>query len=181
MTFRNLCFIMSVATILVTPFLYGISSGGEGKTFVSIDAYGAGETIPIKYTCEGEDVPPQIRFSGVPSSAGSLVLIFDDPDAPGGVWNHWILFDIPADLKELEEGYSPEGAVRAGANSWSRTSYGGPCPPPGPAHRYYFRLYALDKDRLGIRGGSTRQMVDKAMKGHVLEGFPVTYMGRFGR
>lgn len=172
---------ISAAVFLSTLIVQLALSGEAQQTSVSTDAYEAGGAIPVKYTCEGADLPPKINISGVPAAAKSLVLIFDDPDAPGGVWNHWILFDIPAATKELEEGYSPEGPVHAGANSWSRTSYGGPCPPPGPAHRYYFRLYALDKDRLGLRGGSTREMVEKAMQGHVLEGSPAIYMGKFGR
>ena len=99
--------------------------------------------IPSEYTCDGSDVSPELNIEGVSENAKSLVLINDDPDAPGRTWDHWIVFNIPAHVTKIEKGKEPEGV--AGTNGWGRTGYGGPCPPSG-THRYCFKLYALDTD-----------------------------------
>ncbi len=125
-----------------------------------------GEMIPRKYTCQGDDVNPQLDISGIPENTKSLVLIMDDPDAPMGTWDHWIVWNISPDTKTIAENSVPAGAVQ-GKNSWGRNDYGGPCPPSG-THRYFFKLYALDTT-LDIPEKSKKKDVEKAMQGHILE------------
>lgn len=137
-------------------------------------AFAAGEEIPRQYTCEGADISPPLTWNGVPPGAKSLVLIVDDPDAPDPAaprmtWVHWVLYDIPPDTTSLPEDTArrglPDGA-REGTNDWKRTGYGGPCPPIG-RHRYFHKLYALDK-ALGDLGEPDKAALEAAMQGHVL-------------
>jgi len=137
-------------------------------------AFAAMGPIPRKYTCEGRDVSPELRWSGVPEGTRSLVLIVDDPDAPDPdnpkmTWVHWVLYDIPPDAGGLGEGVTetklPPG-TRQGRNDWKRTGYGGPCPPIG-RHRYFFKLLALDAT-LGDLGDAAKSDVLRAAEGHVL-------------
>jgi hypothetical protein len=134
-------------------------------------AFTHGSDIPKKFTCDGQDVSPALAWSEPPAGTKSLALIVDDPDAPVGTWDHWVLFDLPDTLRELPEGVpkdkEPKLGGRQGANSWNRIGYGGPCPPPGPAHRYFFKLYALDT-KLNLPAGATKAAVEKAMRGHIL-------------
>ena len=118
--------------------------------------------IPEKYTCDGEEVNPPIYIEGIPVDAESLVLIMDDPDAPVGTFDHWIVWNI-------EPGNIEENSVPGvqGKNSFGKTAYGGPCPPSGE-HRYFFKLYALDT-KLDLPEGSDKEAVEKAMEGHVVE------------
>jgi len=139
-------------------------------------AFSEGSTIPEKYTCEGPDVSPPLSWSGVPEEAQSLVLIADDPDAPAGTWVHWVIFNIPPDTGEFPEGVTDLGTE--GKNDFNRTGYGGPCPPPGNAHRYFFKLYALDTT-LDLSPRATKQDLVKAMEGHVLAQGQL--MGKFSR
>lgn len=138
---------------------------------LSSPAFKAGETIPKEFSCEGADKSPHLKWSDVPEGTQSFVMIMDDPDAPVGTWDHWILFDIPANTMELPSGIShdPElsNGSRSGLNSWMKHGYGGPCPPPGGPHRYFFKLYALDK-KLELPATSTKAQVESAMKGHIL-------------
>lgn len=136
------------------------------------------ELIPIKYTCNGEDISPPLSWSDVPDNAQSLVLICDDPDAPMGTWDHWILFNLPPSTSGLEENVSefPEN-TRFGRNSWNRNDYGGPCP-PDREHRYFFKLYALDRT-LNLTNGTTKQALLGAMKNHVLA--EATLLGRYNQ
>lgn len=141
-----------------------------------------GELIPNKYTCEGSDLSPPLRWNNPPAGTRSFVLIVDDPDAPVGTWVHWVLYNIPIDVRGLAEGLPaletlPNDA-RQGLNDFKRIGYGGPCPPPGPPHRYVFTLYALDRD-LNLKPRATKTQVLDAMKGHVLGEAHLT--GRFGR
>jgi Raf kinase inhibitor-like YbhB/YbcL family protein len=138
-------------------------------------AFEPGGEIPTRYTCEGEDASPELRFSGVPAGAKSLALIVQDPDAPDPrapklTYVHWVLYDLPSDCQGLAEGVAsrdlPRG-TREGTNDRRQTGYGGPCPPIG-RHRYFFRLFALDA-ALGDLGKPTRARLEQAMKGHVLE------------
>lgn len=133
-----------------------------------------GGAIPRRYTCDGEDLSPPLRWTGAPEKARSFALIVDDPDAPDPaapkrVYVHWVLYDLPTSITSIAED-GEEAAVNAGAregnNDWSRTGYGGPCPPIG-RHRYFFKLYALDA-MLGDLGTPTKKAVEKAMQGHVL-------------
>jgi len=121
--------------------------------------------IPVKFTCQGDDVNPQLDISGVPAGTKSLVLIMDDPDAPMGTWDHWIVFNMAPLTATIEENSVPAGAVQ-GRNSWGKSSWGGPCPPSG-THRYMFKLYALDT-MLELGPGAVKSDVHKAMSGHVL-------------
>jgi Raf kinase inhibitor-like YbhB/YbcL family protein len=138
------------------------------KVFTS--AFREGGLIPPKYTCDGEDVSPPLEWDGVPQGAQSLALIVDDPDAPSGVFVHWLLYDIPARENGLTEGIGVAGPRAGGGtqgrNGFGKTAYGGPCPPSG-THRYYFRLYALDA-ALGLPAGVTRQELESAMRGHLI-------------
>jgi hypothetical protein len=123
-------------------------------------------SIPIKFTCDGENINPLLKILGVPPEAKELVLIMDDPDAPVGTFNHWLMWHISPDTKEIGENSVPKG-VRQGTNDFGQQIYGGPCPPDG-THRYFFRLYALDQ-KLHLEAGAKRNELDKAMEGKILE------------
>jgi Raf kinase inhibitor-like YbhB/YbcL family protein len=145
-------------------------------------AFKEGELIPKKYTCEGPDASPLLRWGNPPQGTRSFALIADDPDAPVGTWVHWVIFNLPADARELPEGMPaqdtlPNGA-RQGLNDFKRVGYGGPCPPPGKPHRYYFKLYALDRV-LDLKPRVTKAQILDASKGHVLA--EAQLMGKFGR
>jgi hypothetical protein len=124
-----------------------------------------GEAIPPVFTCQGDDKSPPLKISDVPAEAKSLVLIVDDPDAPGGTWVHWLVWNIPPDTGVFDQNHVPNGAEQ-GKNSWGRAGYGGPCPPSG-THRYFFKLYALD-DMLPLSSADVQQL-EKAMKPHIIE------------
>jgi len=134
-------------------------------------AFENGGFIPSKYTCEDEDISPPLSWSDVPKGTKSFALICDDPDAPFGVWVHWVIFNIPADKRKLEEnilkkGLLPERIIQ-GLNDFGKVGWGGPCPPPGKPHRYIFKLYALDTI-LSIEEGATKEELIEAMKSHIL-------------
>ena len=138
--------------------------------------------IPREYTCDGEDISPALTWSGVPDGAKSLALVCDDPDAPSGVWVHWVLCGIPPDRDSLPAAVPREnevlGGILHGMTSFRRVGYGGPCPPEGKPHRYFFRLYALDAE-LELEAGRTKEELLAAMEGHVLAQGEL--MGRYGR
>jgi Raf kinase inhibitor-like YbhB/YbcL family protein len=142
--------------------------------------------IPRKHTCDGEDLSPELAWAQVPDGTQGFALIMDDPDAPPGTWVHWVAYGIPADQRGFPEGLPKSekldsGVIQGkcwGVDSFSRTGYHGPCPPPGAPHRYYFRLYALDEN-LSLPTGATKSQVLAAMKGHVLA--EAELMGRYGR
>ena len=134
-------------------------------------AFKEGEPIPQKYSCKGEDISPPLAWGDPPEGTQSLALIMDDPDAPAGTWVHWIVFNLPAEVRDLPENM-PTGmkfgdvAATFGLNSWGRNAYGGPCPPSG-THRYFFKLYALDTT-LSLNAEVKKGTVESAMDGHVL-------------
>lgn len=134
-------------------------------------AFSAGGAIPVKHTCDGADLSPPLRWSDPPSRTKGLALIVDDPDAPAGTWVHWVFYRLPATLHELPEGVPARDAVSGigtqGVNDFRKVGYGGPCPPRGRAHRYFFKLYALDSD-LALPPRHTKADLLKAMEGHVL-------------
>ncbi len=144
-------------------------------------AFATGAAIPRKYTCDGEDASPPLAWSGAPQGTRGFALVMDDPDAPGGTWDHWVLYGLRADAVALPEGAPAvptlEGGVRQGKNSWGRVGYGGPCPPRG-VHRYFFKLYALDV-ALDLAPGATKAQLLAAVRGHVLA--EAELMGRYGR
>ena len=144
---------------------------GEMALTVSSSAFQEGDKIPAKYTCERQDVSPPLAWSEPPAGTRSLALIVDDPDAPGGVFTHWLLFNIPPDSRELPEAVPTQAELASGAlqgkTDFGRTGYGGPCPPPGRPHRYQFTLYALDQP-LDLEGGASKKQLLSAMEGHIL-------------
>ncbi len=149
---------------------------------VTSTAFAEGALIPQLYTADGPDVSPPLAWSGAPAETQSLAIICDDPDAPAGTWVHWVLFGLRPDLTTLPEDIAADGVVPGGAkqgtNSFHRPGYGGPAPPPGPAHRYFFKVYALDTTVV-LDSGATKADLEAAMAGHILaEG---QLMGRYGR
>lgn len=153
-------------------FAFLLLLGGEAMAFkIETTAFQPNQPIPKKYTCEGEDLSPPLTWSDVPAGTKSLALISDDPDAPMGTWVHWVLYDLPADTKKLEEGIPKNQTLANGAKQgmtdFKRPGYGGPCPPPGKPHRYYFKLYALDA-LVNLPAGATKSDLLVAMKGHIL-------------
>ncbi len=129
-------------------------------------AFAYGQSIPVKYSCKGEDVSPPLAWDEPPAGVRSFVLIMDDPDAPMGTWDHWILFNILPEARFLPENFRPARPIQVGRNSWGKNAYGGPCPPSG-THRYFFRLYALDTT-LDLPDGASKNAILTAMRGHIL-------------
>ena len=143
-------------------------------------AFPEGATIPKLHTCEGADLSPALEWSGEPPDTKSFVLVMDDPDAPAGTWNHWLLWDIPRSVHSLAQGFKPGRVGESGTNDLGKTGYGGPAPPKGHGpHRYYFRLLAVDTETLGLRVGAKRADLDCALETHVLD--QALYMGRYER
>ena len=132
---------------------------------VSSSAFSEGQNIPEKYTCDGENVSPPLAWSGAPANTKSFALICEDPDAPSGTFIHWVLYDLSRETTRLAEGSSSGG--KEGTNGFGKKGYGGPCPPAGKAHRYFFRVYALDTNALSVTG-SSKESVASAMKGHIV-------------
>ena len=156
----------------------------KGRTMplqITSTAFSAGETIPKKFTCDGPDISPKLTWNEPAAKTQSFTLIMDDPDAPVGTWVHWVLFGLPADAKELSEGVAKQdqlsNGARQGRNDFGKIGYGGPCPPPGKPHRYFFKLYALDS-KLNLKAGATKAEVERAMKGHVVG--QAELVGRYG-
>ena len=145
-----------------------------------VKGFADGEFIPKRNTCDGEDSSPALEWSNEPQGTNSFALIMEDPDAPVGTWNHWLLWDLAAHLHALSDGFRPGPVGSRGNNDFGQQGYGGPCPPKGPgSHRYYFTLYAVDRPALGLPPGANRQDLDRALKGRVLA--QTQYMGRYGR
>jgi Raf kinase inhibitor-like YbhB/YbcL family protein len=139
---------------------------------ISAKDFENGSTIPIEYTCDGENISPELSWSGVPTGTKSMALIMDDPDAPRGTFVHMVMFNIPANISSLpkslpEDDENFKNGSHYGMNDFGRSGYGGPCPPSG-THRYFFRLYALDTV-LDLESGAKRSKLDEHMVGHVLE------------
>lgn len=148
-----------------------VSKGGDEMAFkISSPDFKEGDTIPKKFTCEGEDVSPELNWEGAPAGTKSYSLIVEDPDAPVGTFTHWVLYDIPGNLNTLKRGATSGGGdFKTGATDFGRSSYGGPCPPRGHGtHRYFFILRALDIESLGLTSGARKTEVEKKLKGHVL-------------
>jgi Raf kinase inhibitor-like YbhB/YbcL family protein len=156
----------SIAGGAVAILLSAIASFAAGGATMKItsSAFHEGANIPSKFTCDGSDTSPPLQIAGVPSGAKSLVLIVDDPDAPGGLFTHWLVWNISPQTGSIAEGSAPKGVQ--GANDFGKSGYRGPCPPPG-THRYSFKIFALDRE-LELRSGAKRSQVDAAMKGHVI-------------
>jgi Raf kinase inhibitor-like YbhB/YbcL family protein len=143
-------------------------------------AFAEGSFIPSLHTCQGADLSPSLEWSGSPVEARSFALVLEDPDAPAGVWCHWLLYDIGPKIHNLAQGFRPGSLGLGGTNDFGNPGYGGPCPPKGHgAHRYFFKLYALDVHTLGLLAGIKRPELLQALKGHILG--EAQYMGRFER
>ncbi len=148
-----------------------IAVGEPSKLTVTSPAFDSGRPIPVKYTCQGDDVSPPLRWEGAPANTKSFALICDDPDAPGGTWVHWVIYNQPPDAPSLLENTAkaevlPNGAAQ-GRNSFGNIGYGGPCPPRGKAHRYFFKVYALDV-ALTFKEHPDKEKLLAAMKGHLV-------------
>jgi len=142
---------------------------------ITSSAFQEGGNVPSKFTCEGSDTSPPLQITGIPSQAKSLVLIADDPDAPSGLFTHWLIWNIPPQTTSISEGNAPRGVH--GTNDFGKSGYKGPCPPSG-THKYSFKVFALDRE-LDLRGGAKRSQLDAAMKGHVIAQGEL--VGRYGR
>jgi Raf kinase inhibitor-like YbhB/YbcL family protein len=139
-------------------------------------AFNEGGNIPDRFTCDGANVSPPLAWSGAPNGTESLAIIADDPDAPVGTWVHWVLYNIPAGQTSLAEG--AQGVGVQGTNDFRKPGYGGPCPPRGKPHRYFFKVYALDAP-VSLKPGGTKADLEKAMQGRILAQGQL--MGKYGR
>lgn len=165
----------SIKTILILAFLF---PGGVMAFTLTSSAFSEGNSIPSKYTCDGNDISPPLNWTGAPQNTKSFVLILDDPDAPGGTWDHWVVYNLSSNSSGLTENLQTLPApAQTGKNSWGREKYNGPCP-PDREHRYYFTLYALDAN-LQLSKGPTKNQVEAALKNHLLD--KATLMGRYNR
>jgi Raf kinase inhibitor-like YbhB/YbcL family protein len=169
------------ALLLATAVLYLLvglvpaESAGKGGASVSLElsspAFVQGERIPKEFTADGRNVSPPLKWSAAPEGTKSLALVCDDPDAPMGTWVHWVLYNLPANAQELSQGVPTQNTIANGAkqgkNSFQKIGYGGPAPPPGKPHRYFFKLFALDTT-LNLDPGADARKVQSAMQGHIL-------------
>ena len=148
-----------------------LSEEDEMVLSLSSPVFQDGEKIPVKYTCDGQDMSPPLMWGDPPPGTQAVTLIMDDPDAPGGVFTHWVIFNLPVDSRELAEAVPRDNQLEnkalQGRTDFGRVGYGGPCPPTGPAHHYLFSLYALDRP-LDLNAGSSKKQVLDAMQGHIL-------------
>ncbi len=151
-------------------------AAGGGGLMVTSTAFTEGGNIPQKYSCQGEKVSPELKWSGAPAATKSFALIVEDPDAPSGTFIHWVAFDIPASQTEIIEGANQAG--KGGKNSAGQNTFTPPCPPSG-SHRYIFNIYALDVASLNLNPGATRDQVTNAMQGHILAQGKL--MGRYAK
>jgi Raf kinase inhibitor-like YbhB/YbcL family protein len=176
----------SLTLVAALAFAYAHVLAEEGKhsmtLTISSPSFSQGDSIPKKHTCDAADASPQLAWSGAPSATRSFALIADDPDAPVGTWVHWVYYDLPATAAGLPENVSkvdaPPTGGHQGRNDFRRIGYGGPCPPPGKPHRYFFKLYALDRT-LDLKPGASKKEVEQAMQGHIL--VQGELMGKYGR
>jgi hypothetical protein len=162
--------LISFISILAICILF---TGGEAMALmIKSPAFAGGDNMPLKYTGEGQNISPPLFWEIPPDGTMSFALICEDPDAPGGVFSHWVVYNILKGANKLPEGVPKYGIIENGAkqgiNDAREIGYYGPCPPPGAAHRYFFKLYALDRI-LEAKSGITRGQLLKAMEGHILE------------
>jgi len=174
--FKSMIFFLMITLIYSQKTLSkdktkGTKQKTKGTLEVLSPAFKHKSNIPVKYTCDGENISPPIRWSGAPEGTKSFALICDDPDAPMGTFVHWVIFNIPADSTELEEALPGVKKLKStaiqGKNNFGKIGYLGPCPPKGKPHRYFFKLYALDT-KLDLKAGIDKKTLLKTMKGHIL-------------
>jgi Raf kinase inhibitor-like YbhB/YbcL family protein len=180
-------FVPELLTVLLclagaAGFLARPSGGAAVSLELQSPDFTAGGNIPKQFTCDGANISPALSWNAPPAATQSFVLIADDPDAPVGTWVHWVIFDLPANLRALPQNFPQNeqsaDASRQGRNDFGKIGYGGPCPPPGKPHRYFFKLYALQA-KLNLKPGATKKDVERAMQGHILA--QSEYIGRFSR
>jgi Raf kinase inhibitor-like YbhB/YbcL family protein len=150
---------LAIALMAVVSF-----AAGGAKMTITSSAFQEGANIPSKFSCDGPNTSPPLQIAEVPSGAKSLALIVEDPDAPSGLFTHWAVWNISPQTNAIAEGSAPKGVY--GTNDFGKSGYGGPCPPSG-THRYYFKVFALDRE-LNLPSGARRSQLDSAMKGHVV-------------
>ena len=155
--------IIAGAAAILLATIASFAAGGA-KIKITSSAFQQGANIPSKVSCDGANTNPPLQVSDAPTEAKSLVLIVDDPDAPSGLFTHWAVWNISPQTSTIAEGSTPKGVQ--GTNDFGRSGYGGPCPPSG-THRYYFKIFALDRE-LDLPFGAKRSQLDAAMKGHVI-------------
>lgn len=168
--------------LLIAAFQLAAQKGINMPFSLQSNAFKDGGDIPRQYTCEGADISPALVWTEPPAKTQTFALIADDPDAPAGTWVHWVAWNIPSAARQLPENVPksaniPDGGSQ-GSNDFRKTGYGGPCPPPGKAHRYFFKLYALDA-KFNLKPGAGKKEVEQAMKGHVLA--EAQLMGKYQR
>jgi len=166
--------IIAATSAILVAAIASFAAGGA-KMKVTSSAFQQGANIPSKFSCDGPNTSPPLQISDVPTEAKSLVLIVDDPDAPNGLFTHWAVWNISPQNTTIGEGNTPKGVQ--GTNDFGKSGYGGPCPPSG-THRYYFKVFALDRE-LDLPVGAKRSQLDAAMKGHVIAQGEL--MGRYSR
>ncbi|MGA8222298.1 MAG: YbhB/YbcL family Raf kinase inhibitor-like protein [Candidatus Acidiferrales bacterium] len=176
-------FVAVVGCLAVTAgYTVRYAGGADMSLELKSADFAAGGNIPKQFTCDGADMSPALEWNAPPAGTQSFALIADDPDAPVGTWVHWVIFDMPANLRGLPQNLSKieqlKDGTRQGRNDFRKIGYGGPCPPTGQAHRYFFKLYALDA-KLNLKPGTTKKEVEQAMHGHILA--QGEYMGRYSR
>jgi len=180
--FRGIAYLTVAMALVFLTASYPLAGESSGKLELTTSAFHPGSPIPTQFTCSGANISPALSWNQPPPRTQSFVLIVDDPDAPVGTWVHWVVYNLPASARQLPEQVPPgevvAGGGKQGVNDFPTNGYGGPCPPPGKPHRYFFRLYALDTV-LDLRAPVHRKDVDSAMKGHFLA--EADLMGTFGR
>lgn len=184
-TFFVAVFLMAVLSLPCSTLANRLSSSGAEADMsftISSPSFSSGGAIPAKFTCSGADLSPELKWNDPPTGTKSFALLADDPDAPAGNWNHWTIWNLPANLSSLPQGFSKDARLsdgtEQGKNDFHKTGYNGPCPPPGKPHRYYFKVFALDTT-LNLKAGAMKRDLESAMKGHILA--QAEWMGRFGR
>jgi len=174
--------LLSGCAILALAFLCVACAGNDNRNAVKEEKiampiqltssdFAEGRPIPEKYTCDGADISPPLKWTNIPQGAKSLALVCDDPDAPAGTWVHWVLYELPPAVTEMPEGVPTTETIfngaKQGVNDFKRIGYGGLCPPRGGPHRYFFKLYALDAE-LQLKAKATKKDLLRAMEGHIL-------------
>jgi len=182
MLLRKYYFWLSMFCFIVSPIALGVGLAGSSNLLIHSADFAANESIPVAYTCSGDNRSPSLTWSGVPVTTRTLALVVRDPDAPMGSYVHWVLYNLPASVNELPAGIPTtptivQGALQ-GVNGSGANGYQGPCPPPGAAHHYHFKLYALDR-KLDLPPGETAEEIEHAMKGHLIASAEL--IGTFGR
>jgi Raf kinase inhibitor-like YbhB/YbcL family protein len=169
--------IVGLVAIVLLVSAHGQSSSATGgkKMKITSSGFQQGANIPSKFSCDGANTSPPLQIQEIPPAAKSLVLIVDDPDAPSGLFTHWIAWNISPQTSTVPEGSLPKGMH--GTNDFGKSDYSGPCPPSG-THRYFFKIFALDQE-LNLAAGAKRAQLDAAMKGHVIAQGEL--MGRYSR